>query len=649
MATISFDTYHSDDPGAISRTNIYIVDGHGTPAERTNRYILSHAQETPHAAHYCPDDPKLATSYMYTLQQNYERKHQTAYVTRTEDCGKKGVTHIQVYFSWAEHEDVPAWEALEMTAELIEATFLKDFASFYAYHDNTWIPEMQPEEGSPEDKKMEPTEADGSGNIHVHLSVSPFSLDGGRKLLMNNKTRYELWKAANRICVEHGYSIVNHPALLADPEYRKWFEQVAAEGNVKIHPYKGKGKKDIDRKEKVAAARRRARLLTKARRQEIADMIAAEDPQVTTTYRGISCPSVNADGSEIPPLFQELVLLSGLAYRVEELEGRDLSKLTARLQVAANRITEVDVRDRAELYQHRVLCRNDIHKLEMEVKRQSELLTKMKPLLDLSDDWDEHHTPEVYRALKSAKCGTEEERAALRKKAARAKQRLNRAKRDLASRRVENQALKDIERTIESAWTQLERRLVNNYLSRDDALDEVLHIAEDFGITKEELEAAAQNPLNQYDAALAEIRKKRNEGLQVLYYFQNQAWEQRRELLSAMYGAARTRRLALVLLAILVIYLAKKDLMVTDAYINELRDAAWAVRQRTDAMEKELLGAKRRLEAETMADQAEDAEEAFQKFELKVQEIRGRLDRPLNPVIEVSRLDLPPRRDEPER
>ena len=125
---------------------------------------------------------------------------------------KKGVvSHVQFYVSPSVCDHVPAQERMEMTRELIERTVLRDFPLLYIPHDNT-------------------------ENGHCHISVCPFSEDGSHKLCVNNSLLYDLRREMDRICVEHGYSIIENANLWGDQEYKAWYEEVKAEGHVTIHP-----------------------------------------------------------------------------------------------------------------------------------------------------------------------------------------------------------------------------------------------------------------------------------------------------------------------------------------------------------------------------------------------------------------------------
>lgn len=223
MATITYKRLH--DSGAVGDVNQYITDGHGDSApERTNRYISDeHGGESICVSYNCPKDPAAATAYMETLRLQYERLHPG----KEKSNQRKDIVHLHFFLSFAEHEDLSVDEMLEITDALLKETPLGEYASRVAPHTNTWRP----------DDKENP------GNKHLHISLCPYSLDGTHKLSMTHNQLWDIQKKLDYICVEHGYSIITKPVLLADPEYREWFERIAKEGKIKIHPQEPEAKK----------------------------------------------------------------------------------------------------------------------------------------------------------------------------------------------------------------------------------------------------------------------------------------------------------------------------------------------------------------------------------------------------------------------
>ena len=211
MATVKFVSYRGGS-SHISRTNDYLADGHGDdPLDRTNRYITgSHARGARCVGVNCPSDPALASALMASLRAAYEAGRRGR---RTRGTGgkKRAIVHYQIVLSWHTSEKIPAQERYEMGRELIARTPLARFAVLMAAHSNT-------------------------DEDHLHLSCSAFSLDGSRKLCMNNALLFTLRREMDRICAARGYSIVESPELWGDAAYKQWFDEVKQEGRVVIHP-----------------------------------------------------------------------------------------------------------------------------------------------------------------------------------------------------------------------------------------------------------------------------------------------------------------------------------------------------------------------------------------------------------------------------
>ena len=183
--------------------------------------------DTPIAGHAYPSDPVLASAYMSTLRKTYEARNAHRAVVRG-DSERKDIAHIQYFISFAEYENIPLDEMMAMVKELIERTPLKDHACLYAAHTNTW---------RPDDK-------DNPGNRHVHISVCPYPLmDGTHKLPVSDRTKNDIQRTMDRICVEHGYSIIKKRKLMGDEEYRNWFSEMEVAREITIHQSEKKSRR----------------------------------------------------------------------------------------------------------------------------------------------------------------------------------------------------------------------------------------------------------------------------------------------------------------------------------------------------------------------------------------------------------------------
>lgn len=210
MATLEFQP-SSGNLAHTAKANAYICDGHGDEVMvRTNRYLNDgHGLVTEVRGYGCPPDPTLATQLMLDLRTQYENNLAGRKTKGTTDA-KAPVSHEHFFISWPEEEHISPAERHEIVAELIRRTKLKDFPCLVADHNNT-------------------------DNDHIHISAGVFSLDGTRKLGMNNRLLYELRRQLDYLCYEHGYSIVENPKLFGSEEYKNWFYERKAAGDLVIH------------------------------------------------------------------------------------------------------------------------------------------------------------------------------------------------------------------------------------------------------------------------------------------------------------------------------------------------------------------------------------------------------------------------------
>ena len=120
---------------------------------------------------------------------------------------------IHLFVSYSQ-EDAPSEAVMNEIAEkLCSCPLFWDHATFAAHHYDT-------------------------AHSHTHIYVSNFSASGKpRKLCMRRKDYNDLRKYANRLCVEHGLSIIDLPSLrYNDPEYSAWIDGVIAGGKITVHP-----------------------------------------------------------------------------------------------------------------------------------------------------------------------------------------------------------------------------------------------------------------------------------------------------------------------------------------------------------------------------------------------------------------------------
>lgn len=457
-----------------ARTNEYLTDGHGLAIDRTNRYISDgHGGHTLCEGYNCPADPILATEYMNTLRLNYERQHPPG-EGRTKGC----VTHEQIYVSPTAEDNVPPEERMEMTRKLIERTALRDFACLYVPHDNT------------PDK-------------HCHISCCPYSLpdENGKvhKLCMNNALLNDLRREMDRICVEHGYSIIENPELWSDKEYRDWFFHIKEEGIVTVHPPREQDMTSFkqDRKrartysasKKAQALREEAKVdyykrMTKGYNEKSAHLFYTPPHLYNPTdpEREYHIRKGGNDGKMLSELEQSATALFVWAYSCEkEIERRKISgstglqrrmaALTNKAYAANKLIHDLDIRTHGELITHIKEVGSDIADLKQDIRRQETIMERMADIMDAIDRWENAKDPEALEYLEAHRCGSPEQIADAKKRYSRAVARKASNEVQLQECSTEYRHLKEAEGILhparsEELWTEYVEKMFSKEIEK---------------------------------------------------------------------------------------------------------------------------------------------------------------------------------------
>lgn len=164
-------------------------------------------------ARYCSTNPALAAKMLDLYRARYFESKNSGVRNLTED--KEELLGLHFFLSYSEDDDPSEQTMNEITKALSQHPLLNDFPFFSANHF---------------DKKHK----------HTHFYACQYSAEGKpRKMCMRSKDYNDLRKYANRLCVEHGLSIIDLQALrYNDPEYSAWIDSVIAEGKVIVHPEK---------------------------------------------------------------------------------------------------------------------------------------------------------------------------------------------------------------------------------------------------------------------------------------------------------------------------------------------------------------------------------------------------------------------------
>lgn len=157
-------------------------------------------------AQYCSANPILAAKQMELYRARY-------YESKGWEPKEKELLGLHFFLSYSEEDDPDEAAMNDISAKLCKHPLLRDHAVIGANH---------------YDKV----------HRHTHLYVSNFSSQGEpKKLCMRYEDFAELRKYANRLCVEHGLSIIDLPTLrYRDPAYSAWINGVIAEGRITVHP-----------------------------------------------------------------------------------------------------------------------------------------------------------------------------------------------------------------------------------------------------------------------------------------------------------------------------------------------------------------------------------------------------------------------------
>ena len=254
MATMSFQPIHASPikaaryianpdkvvpSGDVQRVLSYMRDGH---IERA--YTFGH--------NGCSANIELAIQQFGLAQQKYNELHSakgrsTAEVKFTiQDYAKRkhidindkkklekmlsGVNHDEKYvyikkepilaqhcfLSFPEFEHPSPDELRKITDELMHSDTLSRFYAISAAHYNT-------------------------DNAHIHLLISNFAKDGSRTISMNNKRIREIRAELDRICVSHGYSIIENSEMRqkCGTKYSEWVDEVKKGCCITVIPENG--------------------------------------------------------------------------------------------------------------------------------------------------------------------------------------------------------------------------------------------------------------------------------------------------------------------------------------------------------------------------------------------------------------------------
>lgn len=612
MAIVYFVPYQGGQIHA-ERTNEYIANGHGDEVlVRTNRYVTGdHTCGNRCVGVNCPSDPALASELMETLRVQYENNLGDRKTKGTTD-DKEPVAHYQLIVSWHDDESVPVDERYEMARELIERTKLRNHANLLAAHDN-------------------------EDHDHVHDSVSAFSLDGHSKLCMNKTLLYELRREMDRICVEHGYSIVEAPELWGDKDYKEWFDCVKDLEVVPVHPPLPRKKRT--QKQQYADAKKDEREEDERRKAEL-----NKPRKITPENRGTdfySLPHVYSPSDPDEQLFiyalddegkrksplkldyeLQFVWATACSRKLEAMpDFRGKKALTLRMHWAEENAWEarclmdrLDIGTREELAAHTQAVGGDISRFKQEIARQEKVVAS----------------------------ATEEGDTA---KLARAVARKERAEKTLAQRKAEYRELKHAAAVLESMdsgeqWAEFRTELLQRSTKRlkvynnTEAMirENYRDIGQLLGISQAEIDRiiadAKEATLDQlehswvvYSGTVRITYTRRKGGLSAIYDHIGDQYAERRAVRSKYYQLQRDfpvvgpiTALLYLALAIPLAVAAENERSAYELRIANAKRVAENIRWHNKNCEDQLKHAKSVLALKLMSAEGEEADRAWNDF-----------------------------------
>lgn len=208
MATLRYSQIRAHPDGTIN----YIANENKMIHDVTN--VLNYMGQPDGVArvysfsHHCSTNPALASKQMELYHARYHESKKSGIQSDNNE-----LLGLHFFFSYTAEDNPNEATMNEITAALAEHPLLKDFPLFGANHfDKT--------------------------HRHTHIYAGQFSAVGKpRKMCMRSMDYNDLRKYANRLCVEHGLSIIDLPTLrYNDPEYSAWIDGIIASGKVKVHP-----------------------------------------------------------------------------------------------------------------------------------------------------------------------------------------------------------------------------------------------------------------------------------------------------------------------------------------------------------------------------------------------------------------------------
>lgn len=220
MATLRYTQVKSTPGGTIR----YIANKHKIVSAESAYSVLNYMGDPESTervysfARHCSSNPDLAEKMISLNRLRYFNSKEGRVQGLKE--GKEELLGLHMFMSYSEDDRPSEYVMNKIARRIAMHEKLRDFPVFCANH---------------HDRK----------HLHTHFFISAYSAEGKpRKLCMSKKDFNEIRRYANKLCVEHGLSIIDLSALrYKNPEYSAWVDSVIAEGKVTVHPEKEEHKR----------------------------------------------------------------------------------------------------------------------------------------------------------------------------------------------------------------------------------------------------------------------------------------------------------------------------------------------------------------------------------------------------------------------
>ena len=293
---------------------------------------------------------------------------------------KEPILAQHCFLSFPEFEHPSPEELRKITDELMHSATLSQFYAISAAHYNT-------------------------DNAHIHLLISNFAKDGSRTISMNNERIREIRAELDRICVSHGYSIIENSEMRqkCGTKYSEWVDEVKKGCCITVIPENGgsftkqgrskKGSYQLSQKIKDdKRAEEMATMSRKDKKQQAGDTRTQPKQYIGPGYRlqqgknGYHCLKVNWNGNI--PTYQVNGLIPKTTGTVLSLDAALMASVMHKRQDADTQ-KMIDVHD--YIAQNRIKTADEIDAREITAEAEKEELEKMQRVLkrnevDLRDD-----------------------------------------------------------------------------------------------------------------------------------------------------------------------------------------------------------------------------------------------------------------------